>query len=90
MVLQLSRGYGPVCMRTAIRKVILSRLNPVFQPTGKYQHRAAAEAMSGPHFKFKMYPELMKNSLVLLIGANRGRTCSTPLDSYRSGTSDVS
>lgn len=62
VVLQLSRGYGPVCIRAAIRKVILSRLNPVLQPTGKYQHRVAAEAMSGPHFKFKMYPELMKNS----------------------------
>lgn len=49
-------------MRAATGKVTPSRLYPLLQLIGKYKHRAAAEAMSGPYFKFKIYPELMKNS----------------------------
>lgn len=48
-------------MRAPTRKIIPSRLL-ISQLIGKYQHRAAAEAMSGSYFRFKMYPELMKKS----------------------------
>jgi len=36
------------------------RKDILLQSAEKYKHRADAEAMSGPHFKLKVYPELKK------------------------------